>query len=340
MRRLIPVIIFYFSMASAVSASQRVDNRVQFSSYMGYIVEKMVVPAGKNCMTSMETQAMDESGVVAIAIAEIPETQTADPEILFQTYDWFEGDSGKREIALENTPVYPGQEIMVNCVYMIDDYRPFSVPVQPGGIELGHNEIDNPFAEPPEPISEPGYSAFTIGYGCETEECINTAPQFTKGDDITAQAGKTYAIGNWAADILPGLSDCEAEQTLHFILTPDEEGYFLQSPRIDPATGDLAFETAPDIEGTATVTVILKDDGGTENSGTDSSVSKNFSITILIPGNIDGVNGVTLADAVLAAKVLANLQTSAPVTDAEVNGDGRIGPEELIYILRTVSEVR
>ena len=49
----------------------------------------------------------------------------------------------------------------------------------------------------------------------------------------------------------------------------------------------------------------------------------------------------TLADAVLALQVVAGLEPSAPVyLDADVNGDGKIGLDEAIYILQDVAGLR
>ncbi len=61
----------------------------------------------------------------------------------------------------------------------------------------------------------------------------------------------------------------------------------------------------------------------------------------LIPGDLDAKNGVTLADAILGLQVLAGMTpASAIYRVAEVNGDGRIGHEEIIYILQVVSNLR
>ena len=48
-----------------------------------------------------------------------------------------------------------------------------------------------------------------------------------------------------------------------------------------------------------------------------------------------------LLDAVLALQVLSGIDPSAIVhKEADVNGDGKIGTEEVIYILQKVCEMR
>jgi len=57
-------------------------------------------------------------------------------------------------------------------------------------------------------------------------------------------------------------------------------------------------------------------------------------------GDIDHSDGVDLADAVLALKVSAGLPLGDVVIhiDADVNGDGKIGVEEVIYALQYVAK--
>jgi len=60
-------------------------------------------------------------------------------------------------------------------------------------------------------------------------------------------------------------------------------------------------------------------------------------------GDIDHSDAIDLGDAVLALKVSAGLPLGDDVviyTDADVNGDGRIGVEEVIYALQAVAETK
>lgn len=58
-------------------------------------------------------------------------------------------------------------------------------------------------------------------------------------------------------------------------------------------------------------------------------------------GDIDGDGDVDLTDAILALQVMAGIEVSSPVyTEANVNGDNKIGLAEVIYIIQKVSGLR
>lgn len=59
-------------------------------------------------------------------------------------------------------------------------------------------------------------------------------------------------------------------------------------------------------------------------------------------GDIDAINGVNLTDAMLCLQIMANLNptVAAVIADADVNGDGRIGLEEAIYVLQVIAGLR
>ena len=55
-------------------------------------------------------------------------------------------------------------------------------------------------------------------------------------------------------------------------------------------------------------------------------------------GDINGDCALNLADAVLALRILVGIETSQISADeGDVNGDGRVGSEELIWILHRLS---
>ena len=109
---------------------------------------------------------------------------------------------------------------------------------------------------------------------------VNQPPTFTKGADQSVQedAG-AQSIAGWATDISAGPAN-ESSQTLSFLVTNDHNELFAVQPAVSPE-GTLSFTPAPDASGTATVTVTLKDDGGTENGGQDASAPQTFTITVL-----------------------------------------------------------
>lgn len=108
---------------------------------------------------------------------------------------------------------------------------------------------------------------------------VNDAPSFTKGADpsISEDAG-AQTINGWATAIDPGATN-ESSQTLSFIVTNDNNALFSAQPAID-ASGNLTYTSALHANGSATVNVILTDDGGTANGGDDSSAAQSFTITV------------------------------------------------------------
>jgi CSLREA domain-containing protein len=124
---------------------------------------------------------------------------------------------------------------------------------------------------------------------------VNDAPVFTKGPDVNVnqQAGG-YSISNWATNISAGAAN-ESAQTLTFqVLSNSNSALFSVQPAID-SSGTLTFTGVPNTTGTATLTINLKDDGGTALGGQDTSVPQTFNITITPPAISLVVN--TLGDA-------------------------------------------
>ena len=85
------------------------------------------------------------------------------------------------------------------------------------------------------------------------------------------------SIANWATNLVKGPAD-EDEQLLNFLVTNNNPGLFATPPSISP-TGTLQFAPQPNARGSATVTVILQDDGGVNNS----SGPQTFEIEVIKP---------------------------------------------------------
>ncbi len=128
--------------------------------------------------------------------------------------------------------------------------------------------------------------------GCETLNQptlpVNDAPSFLKGPDQNGVANRDaggqavpYTVDPWATAISAGPD--EAGQQLTFETTNDDNSLFDVQPGVSP-TGALTYTPNPDAEGTATVTVVLTDDGGTANGGDDTSDAQTFSISTVTPG--------------------------------------------------------
>jgi gliding motility-associated-like protein len=108
---------------------------------------------------------------------------------------------------------------------------------------------------------------------------VNDPPSFTINSDppaINEDAGPQI-VPNFATAMNDG--DPELDQELTFI-TVDQSTTgnlaFTSNPTINPTTGELAYEVAGNTSGTATISVILRDNG----TGTNASPSREFTITV------------------------------------------------------------
>ena len=130
---------------------------------------------------------------------------------------------------------------------------------------------------------------------------VNDAPSFTKGADQTVlENAGLQTVANWATAISAGPSD-ESSQTLTFQVTGNTNpSLFSAGPSID-SSGTLTYTPATNTFGTATITVVLKDNGGTANSGVDTSAPQTFDITVSnvnqAPSFTKGADQTVLEDA-------------------------------------------
>ncbi|HEX6085898.1 MAG TPA: tandem-95 repeat protein [Thermoanaerobaculia bacterium] len=109
---------------------------------------------------------------------------------------------------------------------------------------------------------------------------VNDAPSFTKGADqsVNEDAG-AQTVANWATDISAGPAD-ESGQNVHFLVTGNTNAALFSVAPAVAADGTLTYTPAANASGSATITVIAKDDGGTANGGVDTSASQTFVITV------------------------------------------------------------
>ncbi len=109
---------------------------------------------------------------------------------------------------------------------------------------------------------------------------VNDAPSFLKGSNQTVleDAGAQSVVG-WATSLSKGPSD-ESGQTLSFVIVSNSNAaLFSIGPTVD-AAGKLTYTSAPNANGSATVTLRIADNGGTSNGGVDTSQLQTFTINV------------------------------------------------------------
>jgi hypothetical protein len=120
-----------------------------------------------------------------------------------------------------------------------------------------------------------------------TVMAVNDPPSFTMGTSPITMVSKSdpqpYPDGvGWATEIIAGPENEQETQTISFTLTNNNEDLFTEQPSLDAATGNLAFTIAGDhVEGSATVTATLRDDGGVDpEHGGDDTTRQTFLIEV------------------------------------------------------------
>lgn len=112
---------------------------------------------------------------------------------------------------------------------------------------------------------------------------VNDRPTFTGGNNvvINEDAG-VQTIAGWATNLSrgPATATDETTQTVTFNVATDNAALFSVAPTVNPTTGNLTFTAAPNANGTANVTVTLRDNGGTANGGLDTSTPYVFTIVV------------------------------------------------------------
>ena len=108
---------------------------------------------------------------------------------------------------------------------------------------------------------------------------VNDAPSFAKGANQTAleDAAQQYVPG-WATALSAGPAN-ESSQTLSFTTANNNAALFAMEPSVSP-DGTLTYQPAPDAEGSATVTVSIQDNGGTDDGGVNTSATQSFTIAV------------------------------------------------------------
>jgi hypothetical protein len=146
---------------------------------------------------------------------------------------------------------------------------------------------------------------------------VNDAPSFTKGGDQSSfEDAGAQSVAAWATAISAGPG--EGSQSVDFIVTNDNNTLFSVQPAVAP-NGTLTYTSAPNANGTATVTVAIHDDGGTANGGVDTSATQTFTITVGAvndaPSFTKGANQTVLEDA--GAQTVAGWATAISAGPAD-----------------------
>ncbi len=112
-----------------------------------------------------------------------------------------------------------------------------------------------------------------------TVNAVNDAPSFTSGGNVTASVAAGAYDQPWATNLLAGPPD-ESGQALTFVVSVGglDAAKFSAGPSVS-SDGRLTFTPGVLASGDVSVSVHIKDDGGTQNGGVDTSPDQQFTIT-------------------------------------------------------------
>jgi hypothetical protein len=169
---------------------------------------------------------------------------------------------------------------------------------------------------------------------------VNDAPSFTAGANQTVVAGSgPKTVTGWATSLSRGPAD-EAGQGLSFEVTTTNPGLFVALPEVDPATGTLTFIPEASASGTATVTVVLRDTGGTANGGVDTSAARTFTITVS-PNGLPTTSGARMVGSELVITGAGTNDTvSVSPQGAKVKVTGNLNGSNVNQTFNGVTRVR
>ena len=167
---------------------------------------------------------------------------------------------------------------------------------------------------------------------------VNDAPGFTAGvNPSSAEDAGPQTVNPWATAISRGPAD-EAAQTLTFVVTNNTNpALFSAGPAVSSA-GVLTYTSAPNAFGSADITLVLQDNGGTANGGVNTSAPRTMTIVVTPVNDIIALTTPTIAYSTVGNTQLhvqgATRPGLASVTDANgvlaksvpIDIDGPVAP--------------
>jgi hypothetical protein len=164
-----------------------------------------------------------------------------------------------------------------------------------------------------------------------TQDTATVPSNFTVSDtnagivSVTVTSSNTTLVPNDSTHVLIGTYGNSYAQNFGA-----SGGSFTLPLKLVPATKQYGF---------ATITITAKNQT-TNLVGTVSAVLQVSKGPDVLPGDIDNNGTTDLADAINVLRILAGISVSPVNTGADVNGDGKIGMEEEIYILQKIAGLR
>ncbi|MEM1180555.1 MAG: cadherin-like domain-containing protein [Acidobacteriota bacterium] len=125
-----------------------------------------------------------------------------------------------------------------------------------------------------------GLSQSNVATVTLTVRPVNDPPTFELDDRVTVpKSSGAHQVDRFARRLRAGPLDELAQHLRFAVLDITHPSLFLRLPRLD-GRGSLRFTLRDGAAGTSTVTVVLRDDGGLEDGGRDTSHARTFLIEV------------------------------------------------------------
>jgi hypothetical protein len=165
---------------------------------------------------------------------------------------------------------------------------------------------------------------------------VNQPPTFTLGatqtvNEIAAGTNGSVTVPNFITNISPGPGDPSSE-TVSFAVTTNNPSLFSVAPTISP-NGTLTYTLNPDVSGTANITVVAMNSGGTTNGGVDTSVTQTFAIDVNFVNQAPSFTLITSPNQTVSEN--ASTQTVADFANNINVGPGNPSSESVNFIVST-----
>ena len=109
---------------------------------------------------------------------------------------------------------------------------------------------------------------------------VNDAPSFTAGpNQLVLEDAGPQSVAGWATGRSTGPAD-ESTQVLSFVITANTNPAMFSAGPAVASDGTLTYTTAPNANGSATITLLIMDDGGVANGGVNVSATQTFIIDV------------------------------------------------------------
>ncbi len=167
-------------------------------------------------------------------------------------------------------------------------------------LEEGEIEIDDDF----------GRSA--------SSSTANVAPSFTAGASVNGTRGRWNTVDYELATNITAGPTSESWQVVDFQVTVDHPELFTAIPSIS-ADGTLSFTYASNAFGSALISVVLHDNGGTANGGVDTSAAQ--TITISATAVNDAPSATNDSYSLNEGQPLTVIAPGALMNDSDVEND-------------------